>query len=74
MELTTNLKKIGTSYHVLIPSSLIKVFKLLKYTEDYEYTIVAENDGKRIILNRVKKKVDEAQTKINDFEENKHDN
>ena len=56
MEIKTNLKKIGTSYHFLIPSAILKVYELLKYTDEYEYAISIENNGRRIVLNRVKKK------------------
>lgn len=63
MGLKTNLKKIGTSHHVLIPSSIIKVFGLLEFTEEYEYRISVENDGARIILNRTKK-LDKCQTTL----------
>ncbi len=63
----TNLKKIGTSHHTLIPSSIIQVYDLLKYTDKYEYVITVENEGKRLILNRVKKKDSEKQTTLSKF-------
>lgn len=73
MILKTNLKKIGTSHHMLIPSSIIQVYDLLKYTPDYEYGITVENEGKRIILTRVKKKDSEKQTTLNKFKKDDDD-
>ena len=67
MELKTNLKKIGSSYHFLIPSSLIKVYNLLNYVYTHDYSVHVENEGKRIILNRKKKLSDEEQTTLDKF-------
>lgn len=71
MLIKTNLKKIGASYQILIPSAILKVYNLLSFTDDYEYAITVENEGKRIILNRVKKKDTETQTSLDKFEEKK---
>lgn len=67
MLMKTNLKKIGTSNHFLFPSSIIKVYGLLNYTDTHEYAITIENEGKRIVLNRVKKKDSENQTTLDKF-------
>jgi antitoxin component of MazEF toxin-antitoxin module len=65
MELKTNIRKSGTSYQVIIPSSIIKVFNLLNFLDTHYYQVTVENEGKKIVLNR--KKHDKEQTTLEKY-------
>lgn len=71
MELKTTLRKIGSSFHFLMPKSIIDVYGLEKDNEDYEWNIKSYNKGNTISLKRVKKQdaqeiVDDINTEIKD--------
>lgn len=67
MELRSKLLKQGGSYVLRVPMSLITVFNLLKYKDDYEWEVFVANKGRTIIYKRVKKIKDKAQTKLGDY-------
>ena len=66
MEFKAKFTKIGDSYYLIVPKSLINVFNLLKETYIYEVRIYKE--GKIISYKRIGK---EEQTKIEDFDKKK---
>ena len=66
MKFKVKLTKIGDSYYLIVPKSIINVFNLLK--EKYIFEISVYNEGKTLSYKRVGK---DMQTKIEDFEKKK---
>ena len=64
MKIRSKFRKIGDSYYLIVPKSIIDVYDLLK--ENYIFEISVYKEGKTISYKRVGK---EEQTKIGDFEE-----
>lgn len=64
MKFKTKLTRIGGSYYLIVPKSIIDIFNLLK--ETYIFEVSAYNQGKILSYKNVGK---EKQTKIEDFEE-----
>ena len=64
MKVKTKLTKVGDSYYLHVPKSIIDVYNLLK--EVYILEVSVYNEGRIISYKRVGK-----QTKIEDFEKEK---
>lgn len=64
MKFETKFTKVGDSYYLHVPKSIIDVYNLLK--EIYIYEISIYNEGKTLSYKRVGK-----QTKVEDFEKKK---
>lgn len=71
MNIKTSLKKLGSSFHFLLPKSIVDVYNLEKNMEDYEWSIRTYNNGNTISFKRVKKQtaqeiLDNINTEIKD--------
>ncbi len=75
MNKRTNLRKIGDSFHFLVPKSLIDVFDLEIYINTHDYIISSDTNGIRFSFTRVKKQsaqqlIDDINTEIKDANKN----
>ena len=71
MTITTNLRKIGTSFHLLIPKSIVDVFRLEDFIPSHEYEAHVYKNGQTLSFRRVKKQT--AQDLINEIDTEKKD-
>ena len=70
MEIKVNPLKIGDSYYLLIPKSILDVYSMEKWIKDFEFKISAYKNGSILSYKRIKKieEKKDKQTKLKDFD------